>query len=79
MLKEVCFDCQRQMQVDQVSITLLELDGNGDAYKLWHADVLKCPDCRREIVARFADRPISQQGIEGFQDRVSQTKVLCTF
>lgn len=30
------------------------------AYKLWHADLLACPDCETQIVAGFGRKPISE-------------------
>lgn len=79
ILKTVCLKCSREMKVDEIGVHVLELDAQGKPYKLWHADVLECPKCSRRVVCRFADRPISQQGVNGFSRDVAESIVVCKF
>ena len=78
-LKTVCWTCSREMKVNQIGVAVLELDAEGRRYKLWRADILKCPKCGHEVVCRFADRPISQQGVDGFAKDVAESIVVCKF
>lgn len=31
-------------------------------YQLWHADLIRCPECKTEFVTRFADKPAQRSG-----------------
>jgi len=71
-LDEYCYPCRRKMKVDIVGIEVLEMTAKGEPYKLWSADVLICPVCGQTVVTRFSDRPISQQGQEGFEKQLKR-------
>ncbi|MCW3991209.1 MAG: hypothetical protein NWE79_00740 [Candidatus Bathyarchaeota archaeon] len=71
---EACFDCLVRLKVHKVGVRVIELDGEGAPYKLWHADVMECPSCGRKLVARFAEYPAVQQGEPGFNERVEKAR-----
>lgn len=37
-------------------------------YKLWRADLWKCPDCGHEIVSGFANSPMSEHYLPNFKE-----------
>lgn len=57
--KPVCVKCQCEFQVCKVGTQVIEMAVFGP-YKIWEADMLKCPGCGMEIVAQFAERPVSE-------------------
>ena len=71
-LDEYCYPCRRKMRVDTVGIEVLEMTETGEPYKLWSADVLICPVCGQTVVTRFAEKPASQQGQEGFEKQLKE-------
>ena len=60
-MKTVCVECQKEYRVKKAGIYLLETAGQEQRpYKLWMADLLYCPTCGHEIVARLADNPLAR-------------------
>ena len=59
MSKLVCVECNRELRPEQNGIYLVELFADDKkVYKIWTADLWKCPDCGKEIVSGFADNPL---------------------
>ncbi len=57
MPKMVCSQCQLELQPQKTGVILIEMADFGE-YKIWSADLWRCPDCGMGIVAGFADEPI---------------------
>jgi hypothetical protein len=53
MPKMVCPDCQCEYKVLKNGVYVIEM-ASLLPYKIWTADLWKCPDCNKEIVAGFA-------------------------
>jgi hypothetical protein len=68
-LKEVCLECNRQMEIVGIGAVILEQTEKGEPYKLWHCDLLGCPECGMGIATRFADSPLSQKGAPDWNRR----------
>lgn len=51
----VCVKCQVKLKPERNGVHVVETFGRDSAvpYKLWAADLYKCPDCGLEIVAGF--------------------------
>ena len=59
--RALCTDCGRDFQVDKTGVLIKELFmGDKQVYRIWAADLLKCPGCNIIIIARFADKPIAE-------------------
>jgi hypothetical protein len=52
--------CGRFYQVERNSITVEELDELGRPYKLWDADLWRCPSCGTTLVTGFGRQPIAE-------------------
>jgi hypothetical protein len=59
MPKLVCTKCQTELLPKTNEVIVVETASFGP-YKVWSADLWKCPGCGYEIVAGFADVPIRQ-------------------
>lgn len=60
MMRIICTDCDREFKVVRTGVLVKELfQKNIQVYRIWAADLLGCPDCGKEVVARFADNPIA--------------------
>ncbi len=53
MPKIVCVKCEVEYRPEKNGVTVEEM-ANFGSYKLWNADLLKCPKCGNEIVGGFA-------------------------
>lgn len=57
----ICIKCGRLMQCDRAGIRVKELFMQNKAiYRVWVADLMGCPECGHQIVARFAEKPIAE-------------------
>ena len=54
----VCVDCNVQFKTERIGVYILETYLNDQPYKLWNADLLRCPGCGRDVVARLGQRAI---------------------
>ena len=55
----VC-QCGRIMQPEKNSVTVEELMEDGSFYKLWDADLLRCPECGIEVITGFGLCPMAE-------------------
>lgn len=59
MPKPGCIECRIEMRVEEIGVIVLELyENNITVYKVWNADLLKCPICMREITYGYGDNPV---------------------
>jgi len=52
--------CGRIMRVRKNSVTVEELMGDGEPYKLWDADLFACEACGIEIITGFGCAPFAE-------------------
>lgn len=57
--RPVCVKCETEMRPETNDTTVVEMAWFGP-YKVWLADVWKCPGCGVEIVAGFGARPVRE-------------------
>ena len=78
--KPVCVKCKRGMAVSRVGVTVVELYHAG-YYKVWPADVAKCPICGIEVTVGYPSKPIleahhGQDKIQKHLDRLSPGSII---
>ena len=79
-MREVCVPCGIEMRIETVGVAVLEMatfSGRVGPYKLWMADLMKCPRCGHETVTRYADRPIAEHYQADFEKRLAETRAEC--
>lgn len=59
MPKPVCVKCQTEFWPKTNGVLVIETASFGP-YKVWSADLWKCPGCATEIVSGYSDHPIRQ-------------------
>ena len=61
MTKIVCVKCQTEYSsaLSDIGVVVVEMAGER-VYKLWMADLARCPGCGAEVVGAFADNPLSR-------------------
>lgn len=60
-LRAICASCAREFTNIRSGVLVKELyQQNKEAYRIWSADYLACPECGDGVVARFADNPIAE-------------------
>jgi len=74
MNKVICIECSKEMKPLKCGVVVLEHDDDGKPYKLWSADLLKCPRCGRKVVSRFGNEPIAQHFEVGFADQMKEAR-----
>lgn len=58
MHKPVCTACQVELRSHKVGIAVLDTAGKEQRpYKMWSADLSKCPICGIEAIVGFGDNP----------------------
>jgi len=61
MRRPICVDCEVQFAVEEVGIFVVEMfDDPPRPYKVWAADLWRCPGCKKEAVAGFGEHPLWQ-------------------
>ena len=57
----LCTDCGRDFQVEKTGVLIKELFmGDKEVYRIWNADLLRCPGCNIMVISRCADNPIAE-------------------
>jgi len=59
-MKPVCVKCERELYMEKAGVVVRELfQKNTMTYRIWSADLWKCPECGVEIIPGngFADKP----------------------
>ena len=60
-MKRVCVKCEREFKPETNGVIVAEMfQKNTKIYKLWRADLYKCPVCGVEIVVGFGQYPIAE-------------------
>ena len=55
MPKSVCAKCEVELKPEENGVIVAEMmRNNTEIYKLWEADLWKCPECGVEVVLGFA-------------------------
>ena len=62
-----CVACQCELRRHATGIFFVEMTNFGP-YKLWHADLWKCPGCGYEAVHGFGDRPLREHYEPDFKE-----------
>lgn len=61
MPKSVCVNCEMELRPEINSVIVAEMMRDNTAlYKLWEADLWKCPKCGIEVVLGFASQPFME-------------------
>jgi len=56
----ICPKCGRQMLCKEAGILIKELfRNNTEVYRIWSADLMACPECDLQVIARFAEKPMA--------------------
>ena len=63
--RPVCVKCQTEMRPETNGVGLLDMASYGP-YKVWDADLYKCPTCSYEIVVGFGTNAISHHTDKDF-------------
>lgn len=58
MKKPICVKCQVEFRMDVAGVIVKEMfQQNTEIYKIWRADLWKCPSCGDTIIFGFAEKP----------------------
>ena len=73
MPKMVCVTCEVELKPLENSVLVIEMASFGP-YKVWNADVWKCPKCFHKTVAGFGNSPIHEHYEDGFAEWLETEK-----
>jgi hypothetical protein len=73
MPKMVCVSCEVELKPKENGVLVIE-EASFGPYKIWYADVWKCPKCQTETVAGFGHDPLMEHYEEGFADFLEKAK-----
>lgn len=75
MPKVICTDCQVEYKIEKNGVYVVEMFSDPpQPYKLWSADLWKCPNCRREIIAGFGMSALAEHFQKNFTTVLDQAK-----
>ena len=61
MPKSVCVNCKVELKPEENGVIVAEMMRENTAiYKLWEADLWKCPECGIEVVLGFGSMPFME-------------------
>lgn len=52
-MNPICHQCNREMEVMTLGISVSQYDQFSEEIKVYRGDLLVCPECRHEIIAKF--------------------------
>jgi hypothetical protein len=71
---DVCAKCQRFMRCERNGVLVVVMSGD-DPYKVFSADLWKCPSCGAEVIGGFGSQPLVEDvGQPDFLQRVESAK-----
>lgn len=56
----ICVACEFEMRPEKNAIFVEEHSGFDGRYKIWHADLWKCPNCGFELIAGFGKDALAE-------------------
>lgn len=60
-MKPICVECEVEFIPEKNGVYVAEMfQKNEKIYRLWQADMLKCPACDKKIIFGFGNRPIAE-------------------
>lgn len=70
----ICTDCGLNFRNIKSGVLIKELfQEDKEVYRIWNADLLRCPGCKRTIINGLADNPIAEHwDKEKMQDVLQQ-------
>jgi len=66
----VCGRCDAFMRVILNGVRVREMKPNGQPYRVWAADLWRCPVCGHELITGFGDGPLAHYGTKAYQKYV---------
>ena len=71
-----CARCRREMEKTRSGVSVLEDAKSLPAgYKLWSADLYRCPTCGFLLIAGYGSRPVFEHHQIGFADAVEAARL----
>ena len=75
MPKMVCVKCETEFKIEENGIIVAEMfQENKKIYKLWFADLWKCPVCNMEVVAGFGNYNFAEHYKDDCEDIIRQAE-----
>lgn len=69
MRRAVCTKCKVSFKPETNGVAVAEtFQGDQKIYKIWNADLLKCPGCGVKIILGFPDRPLAEHFAANFDE-----------
>jgi len=73
--RPVCVKCRVEFRPERNGVKVIDLFiNNSQPYKIWDADMWKCPSCEVEIIVGFGRAPLYEHFQEGFGEFFSALK-----
>jgi len=73
MPKSVCVNCEVELKPEENGIVVAEMfQENTKIYKLWYADLWKCPLCDYKIILGFGNNPFMEHFQGDCESRVDE-------
>ena len=75
MPKQVCVNCSTEFKIEKNGVYVVEMFNNPpQPYKIWSADLWKCPKCKQEIIAGFGMQALAEHFQEHFNGMLEKIR-----
>lgn len=75
MPKQICVKCSVEFKIEKNSVMVVEMFSDPpQPYKIWSADMWKCPTCGAEIIAGFGHQAVAEHFQEKFDDVLNKVQ-----
>lgn len=71
----ICIKCSRRMVKEKSGVVVAELLRSGQVYKLWYADLFRCPECSIEVISDLADHAFAEKFTSNFTETLDRCKL----
>ena len=61
--------CGRIMRAQKNDVAVEELLEDGGSYRLWFADLYRCPDCNAEVITGFGRAPLVEHWQSTYEEK----------
>jgi hypothetical protein len=64
----VCVSCELEMRMERSGVVVEEHTDDGRPYKIWSADLWRCPGCDVRLILGFATNPLHHHFDPGYAE-----------
>ena len=69
MPRPICVNCQIEYRPEKNGVIVEEMAAGIGSYKIWHADLWKCPVCGHLIISSYGNKELTRHSDPDYEKR----------